>query len=57
MQPQYRAYAQQVPQRSPHATNQRRGGIGKFSKLAAYSIRLILPQLIYLLTLPFAQDL
>ncbi|KAH7263411.1 hypothetical protein BKA59DRAFT_55019 [Fusarium tricinctum] len=28
MQPQYRAYAQQVPQRSPHATNQRRGGIG-----------------------------
>lgn len=54
MQPQYRAYAQQVPQRSPHATNQRRGGIGKFSKLAAYSIRLILPQLIYLLTLPFA---
>lgn len=30
MQPQYRAYAQQVPQRSPHATNQRRGGIGTF---------------------------
>ncbi|PTD08874.1 SWI/SNF and RSC complexes subunit ssr3 [Fusarium culmorum] len=28
MQPQYRAYAQQVAQRSPHATNQRRGGIG-----------------------------
>lgn len=29
MQSQYRAYAQpQVPQRSPHATNQRRGGIG-----------------------------
>ncbi|KAF7558371.1 hypothetical protein G7046_g5778 [Stylonectria norvegica] len=28
MQPQYRPYAQQVPQRSPHATNQRRGGIG-----------------------------
>ncbi|KJZ72044.1 hypothetical protein HIM_08605 [Hirsutella minnesotensis 3608] len=28
MQPQYRTYAQQVPQRSPHATNQRRGGIG-----------------------------
>lgn len=29
MQPQYRNYAQQVPQRSPHAANQRRGGIGK----------------------------
>lgn len=29
MQQQYRSYAQQVPQRSPHATNQRRGGIGK----------------------------
>ncbi|KAF4507020.1 hypothetical protein G6O67_005697 [Ophiocordyceps sinensis] len=28
MQPQYRTYAQQVPQRSPHAPNQRRGGIG-----------------------------
>ncbi|KAH7146563.1 SWI/SNF complex protein [Dactylonectria macrodidyma] len=28
MQQQYRAFAQQVPQRSPHATNQRRGGIG-----------------------------
>ncbi|KAJ3531674.1 hypothetical protein NM208_g8774 [Fusarium decemcellulare] len=28
MQPQYRAFAQQVPQRSPHAANQRRGGIG-----------------------------
>ncbi|KAG8417819.1 SWI/SNF and RSC complex subunit Ssr3 [Metarhizium acridum] len=28
MQPQYRNYAQQVPQRSPHAANQRRGGIG-----------------------------
>ncbi|KAK5997379.1 SWI/SNF and RSC complexes subunit ssr3-like protein [Cladobotryum mycophilum] len=29
MQPQYRAYAQQqAPQRSPHAPNQRRGGIG-----------------------------
>ncbi|KAF7549986.1 hypothetical protein G7Z17_g6021 [Cylindrodendrum hubeiense] len=28
MQQQYRSYAQQVPQRSPHATNQRRGGIG-----------------------------
>ncbi|OAA46252.1 SWIB/MDM2 domain protein [Metarhizium rileyi] len=28
MQPQYRSYAQQVPQRSPHAANQRRGGIG-----------------------------
>ncbi|PNY23660.1 SWI/SNF and RSC complexes subunit ssr3 [Tolypocladium capitatum] len=28
MQPQYRNYAQQAPQRSPHAPNQRRGGIG-----------------------------
>ncbi|KAK2603935.1 SWI/SNF and RSC complex subunit Ssr3 [Conoideocrella luteorostrata] len=28
MQPQYRNYAQQVPQRSPHGANQRRGGIG-----------------------------
>lgn len=30
MQAQYRAYAQpQIPQRSPHATTQRRGGIGE----------------------------
>ncbi|RDA89485.1 hypothetical protein CP533_3014 [Ophiocordyceps camponoti-saundersi (nom. inval.)] len=28
MQPQYRAYTQQAPQRSPHAFNQRRGGLG-----------------------------
>ncbi|RFU80648.1 26s proteasome regulatory subunit n6 [Trichoderma arundinaceum] len=28
MQQQYRAYAQQAPQRSPHPPNQRRGGIG-----------------------------
>ncbi|KAG5930663.1 hypothetical protein E4U42_000003 [Claviceps africana] len=28
MQPQYRAFAQQMPQRSPHGVNQRRGGIG-----------------------------
>ncbi|KAH7320310.1 hypothetical protein B0I35DRAFT_234274 [Stachybotrys elegans] len=28
MQGQFRSYAQQVPQRSPHAANQRRGGIG-----------------------------
>ncbi|KAL6906560.1 hypothetical protein GGI43DRAFT_232432 [Trichoderma evansii] len=28
MQSQYRAYAQQAPQRSPHPPNQRRGGIG-----------------------------
>ncbi|RCI14190.1 hypothetical protein L249_5960, partial [Ophiocordyceps polyrhachis-furcata BCC 54312] len=28
MQPQYRAYAQQAPQRSPHTLNQRRGGLG-----------------------------
>ncbi|KAK3191811.1 SWI/SNF and RSC complex subunit Ssr3 [Lecanicillium sp. MT-2017a] len=28
MQQQYRNYAQQAPQRSPHATNPRRGGIG-----------------------------
>ncbi|QUC20646.1 uncharacterized protein UV8b_04887 [Ustilaginoidea virens] len=28
MQPQYRNYAQPVPQRSPHGANQRRGGIG-----------------------------
>ena len=32
MQPQYRNYAQQqVAQRSPHASNQRRGGIGTIS--------------------------
>ncbi|KAG5946585.1 hypothetical protein E4U53_006568 [Claviceps sorghi] len=28
MQPQYRAFTPQVPQRSPHVVNQRRGGIG-----------------------------
>ncbi|KAG6001803.1 hypothetical protein E4U21_003792 [Claviceps maximensis] len=28
MQPQYRTFSQQMPQRSPHGVNQRRGGIG-----------------------------
>jgi hypothetical protein len=38
MQPQYRAYAQQqVPQRSPHAPNQRRGGIGTCSSAMPFS--------------------
>ncbi|KAH6604957.1 26s proteasome regulatory subunit n6 [Trichoderma cornu-damae] len=32
MQPQYRAYAQQAPQRSPHPPNQRRGGIAQIAQ-------------------------
>ena len=40
MQQQYRAYAQQqVPQRSPHVSNQRRGGIGEYPPSQASNLK------------------